>query len=50
MHRQALDALLSTPEFARVGDVWDESTRAEVNLVWHRLKGRQGYSEPVLIY
>ena len=45
MHRQSLDALLSSPEFAHVGNAWDESTRAEVNLVWHRLKGRKDYHE-----
>ncbi|KAF5309567.1 hypothetical protein D9619_012321 [Psilocybe cf. subviscida] len=39
MHCQALDALLISPEFAHVGAAWDESTRADVNLVWHRLKG-----------
>ncbi|KAF5309373.1 hypothetical protein D9619_012304 [Psilocybe cf. subviscida] len=39
MHRQILDSLLGSAEFAHVGAAWDEKARAEINLAWHRLNG-----------
>jgi len=39
MHRQILDSLLETPEFAHVGVAWDDTARKDINLAWHRLKG-----------
>ncbi|KAF8181587.1 haloacid dehalogenase [Pholiota molesta] len=39
MHREILDHLLSTPEYAHLGSVWDEQTRQHLNFAWHRLNG-----------
>lgn len=32
--------MLESNEWSRLGALWDESTRQELNLVWHRLKGQ----------
>ncbi|KAH9475798.1 (S)-2-haloacid dehalogenase 4A [Psilocybe cubensis] len=39
MHREILDELLTRPEWSQIGELWDESTRQSLNLVWHRLNG-----------
>ncbi|PPQ70162.1 hypothetical protein CVT24_003889 [Panaeolus cyanescens] len=39
MHREILDEMLDQPEWAHIGKAWDDVTRVEVNLSWHRLKG-----------
>jgi len=39
MHREILDGMLKSDEWSHLGALWDESTREELNLAWHRLKG-----------
>ncbi|KAJ3505587.1 hypothetical protein NLJ89_g7336 [Agrocybe chaxingu] len=39
MHRQILDELLSSAEWASVGRLFDEDARQHLNLAWHRLDG-----------
>ncbi|PPQ89822.1 hypothetical protein CVT25_007523 [Psilocybe cyanescens] len=39
LHREILDAQLSSPEWSHIGRLWDEATRQSINLVWHRLNG-----------
>jgi len=39
MHKEILDDLLKSPEWILVGLLWDERTRQDLNLAWHRLNG-----------
>jgi len=39
INRENLDSMLSSPKWAHIGHLWNEQTRQELNLVWHRLKG-----------
>ncbi|KAF9043124.1 HAD-like domain-containing protein [Panaeolus papilionaceus] len=39
MHREILDEMLNQQEWAHIGRAWDENTRADITLAWHRLKG-----------
>jgi len=31
--------MLCSPKWAHIGELWDEQSKQELNLVWHRLKG-----------
>jgi len=50
MHREILDGMLKSDEWFHLGAVWDESTREELNLVWHRLKAMVSKSTIVYNY
>ncbi|THU79394.1 haloacid dehalogenase, partial [Dendrothele bispora CBS 962.96] len=39
MHRQILDDILSSPQWSKVGAALDNTARADLNMVWHRLDG-----------
>ncbi|KAK7457205.1 hypothetical protein VKT23_010505 [Stygiomarasmius scandens] len=39
MHRMLLDQLLASERWSKVGLALDEKTRADLNMVWHRLNG-----------
>ncbi|THU78573.1 haloacid dehalogenase [Dendrothele bispora CBS 962.96] len=39
MHRMLLDNLLASERWSKVGTALDEKTRADLNMVWHRLNG-----------
>jgi HAD superfamily hydrolase (TIGR01493 family) len=39
MHRENLDKMLASPEWASVGEKWSKEERDDLNLAWHRLKG-----------
>lgn len=37
--RQALDAVLSTPAWCHLGELWDDQKRQGAVTVWHKLNG-----------
>ncbi|TFK65948.1 haloacid dehalogenase [Pluteus cervinus] len=39
LHRQLLDELLASSEWATIANYWTEDDRQYLNLAWHRLKG-----------
>lgn len=41
MHRQILDNMLTTPRWSHLVDVWGESDREELTLIWHNLDAYQ---------
>lgn len=41
MHRQILDDMLTTPRWSHLVDVWGESDREELTMIWHNLDAYQ---------
>ncbi|KAG2367616.1 HAD-like domain-containing protein [Suillus spraguei] len=41
MHRQILDNMLTTPRWSHLVNVWGESDREELTLIWHNLDAYQ---------
>ncbi|KAG1848940.1 hypothetical protein DFJ58DRAFT_662647, partial [Suillus subalutaceus] len=39
MHRRILDDMLTTPRWSHLVDVWGESDREELTIIWHNLDG-----------
>lgn len=37
MHREILDNMLTTPRWSRLGEIWGESDREELTMIWHNL-------------
>ncbi|OJA10723.1 hypothetical protein AZE42_04269 [Rhizopogon vesiculosus] len=37
MHREILDNMLSAPRWSRLADIWGESDREELTMIWHDL-------------
>ncbi|KAG0702574.1 HAD-like domain-containing protein [Suillus ampliporus] len=41
MHRQILDNMLTTPRWSHLAEVWAESDREELTMIWHNLDAYQ---------
>jgi len=39
MHRQLLDDMLSSPRWSKLSNIWNDATRQDLVLGWHRLHG-----------
>ncbi|KAL0959145.1 hypothetical protein HGRIS_014432 [Hohenbuehelia grisea] len=45
LHRELLDKMLASPSWSKLGALWQDEERKQLNLAWHRLNGWPDSSE-----